>query len=634
MLLVLGVLAPALAHATTLAVLPLEKGAAGQEYEGLGTAIAGMIVSDLVGAPGLEIVERERLDDLLTEVELGESGFVDPKTAQKLGKGLGAELVLIGSYSVVKDTLALDGRLVEVESGRVLDGAAADGPVQDFVTVEKTLVEGLMVHLDTTLDARGRRAFYSRVPTESWEAFKAYSRGEARVGAGELDAARSAFQEALAADPEFTAAIEGLTALQDLIARSRQQDRSARSSRYEAAENAVLAATTDPRTRSAKTPWTDEELAGFAVRLSVLFEQERWCDRYDEMMAYMDLVDWQPRAHRDSLFPHVGAFYVGMTNVEKSTGHARWTRDDRHAEHRIVVESIRNREGELWEDEHLFLFDSLTLLHDHSDVGAAQSLLRCHDARTRAKELDRWEAALKKHGQLDVAESGPRRSGLSNRLQLDVLRAWSEAEEGRVTPARLAPLQLELEAHPDDQHPMRRRLLSLLDKIATHADRQDQRNVNRLGLSEATIRAHVEALRDGTAPFKADRREWCTELYKVRWQDAARRILEYWDKDIEDQDFPYHSIRNGAQLVRKAGDMGCLDGVEPAFDGPADLREQLHTFRARQHPVHGESSTCRSNMDSLDRLLTMPDGMMNANLTESTFDMYLNLLQNRCVVEP
>ena len=83
--------------ARTLAVLPLEQGAGSEQYAGLGTALAGMLVSDLSRTEALQLVERSQLDAVLAEMELASTGFLDPDTAQRLGSGLGAELLVAGS---------------------------------------------------------------------------------------------------------------------------------------------------------------------------------------------------------------------------------------------------------------------------------------------------------------------------------------------------------------------------------------------------------------------------------------------------------------------------------------------------------------------------------------------------------
>lgn len=97
-------LLPAVAGARTLAVLPLEQGAGSEEYAGL-------------------------------------------------GQGLGAELVVTGSYSVVGETFLLDARVIEVESAAVLEAVDASGSIEDFVVVEKDLVEALLDGLEVEMSS-------------------------------------------------------------------------------------------------------------------------------------------------------------------------------------------------------------------------------------------------------------------------------------------------------------------------------------------------------------------------------------------------------------------------------------------------------------------------------------------------
>src|SRR5687767_1567048 len=101
---------PSAAAVFTLAILPLTKGAGSEEYAGLGKALAGMITTDLSQVEEIQLVERERLEDLLGEINLGKSGYVEGKTAQKLGKGLGAGYLVTGSYSIISNTFLINTR--------------------------------------------------------------------------------------------------------------------------------------------------------------------------------------------------------------------------------------------------------------------------------------------------------------------------------------------------------------------------------------------------------------------------------------------------------------------------------------------------------------------------------------------
>ena len=76
----------------TVAVLDftgLMLGSAGNSAP-LGKAVSSMLITELIANPGLQVIERYQLQDLLMEQRLALSGRVDESTAVEIGKMLGA----------------------------------------------------------------------------------------------------------------------------------------------------------------------------------------------------------------------------------------------------------------------------------------------------------------------------------------------------------------------------------------------------------------------------------------------------------------------------------------------------------------------------------------------------------------
>lgn len=69
-------------------------------YAPLAKGIAAMIITDLSKVPGLKVLEREKVQKLLDEIRLGESGLVGDETAVKAGRLLRAEKVFVGTFGV------------------------------------------------------------------------------------------------------------------------------------------------------------------------------------------------------------------------------------------------------------------------------------------------------------------------------------------------------------------------------------------------------------------------------------------------------------------------------------------------------------------------------------------------------
>ena len=628
LLVVLGVLVPGLAHATTVAVLEFDKGAAGEAYDGLGKALAGMIVSDLAGVDQLTLVERDRLDEILAEIELGKTELIDPKTAAKVGKGAGAEVVLLGSYSVVEGTLALDARLVDVQSSKVLEGATASGAVADFVTVEKDLVEALIAELDVTLDGRTRRTLYSNVPTEDWEAFTAFSRARARASEGELEEARKAFEEALAKDPAFTEAATGLANLNALIKQTRQADRETFTSRYDEVENAVLAKVPDVRTRKKSDPWTLDQLTEMAVRFTVLHNRQRHCDRYAEMMHYLDLVEWDPKTHEEGLTPK-SAFGYSYGKKAEALGIERWSSEVWHPEE-VVHDSPSSREGALWRGVEEYLFDRFDTWRDDDDSGVFVSLVACYPEPAVVKELERWRKSIVKHG-LIVRPDDDEYTLLE---QVDLLEAWSDARDGRMTDRSQTLLADLVARFPDPEDPLHRKILRDVENITRRADNADRDNASLLGLSRDTIRERLLAIDEGKKPFTRDGQPWCGPGFDNSFQKEAHRIRLNWDEEIAEHDNEFWATARAAQLVRSVGDMGCLQGVKARYTSWDDVVQHAKTARTRKHPTKFDERLCTPTLDGLDTTISspIPDNMQGM-ITFNTVKMLHHLHQTRCLVE-
>ena len=141
--------------------------------------------------------------------------------------------------SIVGTVFVLDARIVRVESGEILDAASASGTLDDFVSVEKELVEAILEEIEVTLSASDRRKIYVQTPTERFDAFASYGEGIAHRDEGRLDKAKKAFESALELDPEFEAARASLSDLRDVLASERSRHESERERRGEQASHGV-----------------------------------------------------------------------------------------------------------------------------------------------------------------------------------------------------------------------------------------------------------------------------------------------------------------------------------------------------------------------------------------------------------
>ena len=203
----------------TVAVLPFTESGQGSEFEGIGLGLQSMVTTDLSQASAITVVERERLQDLLREMELVDRGLVDPATAVQVGKIVNATHVVTGSFSAVGATMRLDARLAHVETGKVEVGKQIVGSTEEFFELEKALVQQLIEGMGAELskiDARKVQAIQSY----DFENFAEFSRGVALFDAERYAESQQILEQVARKEPSFTSATVTLAQIREARARA------------------------------------------------------------------------------------------------------------------------------------------------------------------------------------------------------------------------------------------------------------------------------------------------------------------------------------------------------------------------------------------------------------------------------
>src|ERR1041385_6552113 len=97
----LGVPAIVTAQKPVVAVLYYDNNSIGKDradYDGLGKGIADLLINDMASAGNVTVVERDRIQSLLQEQNMTKAGAIDPQTAVRLGKLLGAQYMIYGGF--------------------------------------------------------------------------------------------------------------------------------------------------------------------------------------------------------------------------------------------------------------------------------------------------------------------------------------------------------------------------------------------------------------------------------------------------------------------------------------------------------------------------------------------------------
>lgn len=217
-LVLLLLLLPSLALADVrVAVLEFDAASTDARFAPLGKGLQSMIGTDLSQVSTITVVERARLNDVLSEQQLTRSAAFDPKTTIHIGGLLGATHLVVGSFTVVGETMRLDARLLEAQTGQSLLGEKVEGEKEAFFELQKDLVKALVRGLDIAPSAKERAAI-SRIHTADFDAFAGFSRGIDLFDQEAYDDALQSLREAAAKDSDFKLARITLDAYEDLLA--------------------------------------------------------------------------------------------------------------------------------------------------------------------------------------------------------------------------------------------------------------------------------------------------------------------------------------------------------------------------------------------------------------------------------
>lgn len=196
-----------------IAVFPFTNGGSfGKDKDDLTPLEVGvqqMLLTELAQNPALRIVDRSALRQILEEQNLATSGRVDAATAARVGKLVGARYAVTGGFLDLDGNFRLDGRVVDVETGEVLNSqqvqAKRDELYGSLVKLAAKITNGVKL---PPLPAAVQESRSSRaIPAE---AVQLYSRAQVYQDAGRTEKAVELYRMIVQKFPQMTEASQAL----------------------------------------------------------------------------------------------------------------------------------------------------------------------------------------------------------------------------------------------------------------------------------------------------------------------------------------------------------------------------------------------------------------------------------------
>lgn len=602
----------AIATASTLAVLPFDEGSAPDDLDGFGHALSAMLTTDFTLVEGITVVERGRLDDILAELDLSKTEFVDKKTAVSMGKGLAADHVVTGVYSVIGEDLVLDARIIHVESGKVARAGRAQGPLSDFVGVEKKVVDILVEDLALTLTGAAHRKIIGRTETENLDAFSKYGKGLLEQREGDAAAAKAAFEAALVADPAFAEAKEALARVEARVVASVAGRTQAKLDAKKLHDKQALMQSVDERDRKKSFRHTEESVAEWLLRLDALKSTEQHCVRYEEMLAYArreglpdDRYSWpglpSAIAHRGVAMgrwkPDPG---WEETFAPQPPGHHPPPLDWAFGQVPYELARVGRRPGEFIWDIYGWVGDPADMERGKSD-GILGALHGCYEGDEEVRALRALIATLDGDPALDRPYSDYEHFSVADglRAHLASTMAWKQGPSAEVE-ATADWLLAEAEAYKgtDEEfhaQSLAQRIVGYGKRWTTQQERlrEDQAKAEmskrkRLGYDEPTLVGILEAL-VRQDPERIVTSGLCEHVVGTK-SKQAQSMLDRLSDSLEDGRDPKWVYDEVWHTIASTRDLGCLAGTDGRFSTISELYAFVDAVKLPEEP----SRDCRT----------------------------------------
>jgi TolB-like protein len=138
-----------LAERLSLTAFPFEQKGAVSEA---GLAFQDNLIDALVNRNRFRVVERQKLDLILTEQKLSRTKLFDARTAINLGRLAAAQSVIMGSIIETRTGIEVVARMIDTETSEILASEDVYGEVRDLPAL-RSLAEGMAIkfHLDFPL---------------------------------------------------------------------------------------------------------------------------------------------------------------------------------------------------------------------------------------------------------------------------------------------------------------------------------------------------------------------------------------------------------------------------------------------------------------------------------------------------
>ncbi len=194
----------------TMAVLPFENNSVTDpdRYAPLSKGLSAMLITDLKNSStSLQLIEREKIQALLKEIAMSQSGSVDQSTAVRAGKILGAQSIVFGSFMVLGNQVRMDARIIKVETSEVVMAESIVGESGGIMNLAMDLAGKIARSMKVTFkppQVKGEGDINAAI---------FFSKGLDALDRGDRKEAKKMFSKSIELDPAYKTQVDNVKGL-------------------------------------------------------------------------------------------------------------------------------------------------------------------------------------------------------------------------------------------------------------------------------------------------------------------------------------------------------------------------------------------------------------------------------------
>jgi len=200
---------PALFAETVIGVTAFNNLSKNSQLNWLEVGIADSVSFKLRNVQNYIVIDRTNVDKVLNEINLGQSGFIDEKTAKQAGKALNADILVVGNFQVYGKNVRIFAKLVEVESHKIIKQVQATGTMDDIFALQDQIALNIVEEQNIAISNETKDRMTERY-TQNLSAYEFFAKGQKFYYQSNYESAIEMFKKAVAIDKKYSTAYAGL----------------------------------------------------------------------------------------------------------------------------------------------------------------------------------------------------------------------------------------------------------------------------------------------------------------------------------------------------------------------------------------------------------------------------------------